>query len=432
VSFSKRSTRTLRFALLFGSIACSAFFFLSSLEVTSKYDDVTDTSSLIKQSAFNETCKEKNDPNSVAGYLAYQKYFVVANGSCGVHNPVPPNNPDKGLYHEEQYSLRPWSLLEDAFSPVEGLKACETVAEIEKALLTGKRTWDFDASNMSGDALELIPSKFVSGHCYLDYVSAEDSCDVLSKYYRILFLGDSILRHIQQAFWMSISGDFVLGGIPRSDRKIPARLRDICRCDGQFAGDNGCRFIGELPFLKDGNIRSQGYCPNLLNESATVSVEYLPAKKEVTNLTISALEGFCSPDPRPRVLVFQGGLHKRVSAKQFINQMAEPILNTLLNVMSTCQGKFPVHVIWIGSTLQSEALNSVYLNQRAEAFQKFDEEINPYLASKLEGTGINLINLHYRSISTNAPTADGVHKLSAANLYIAQAILSVLKFSALQ
>jgi hypothetical protein len=381
------------------------------------------------QTAFNETA---NTVKISLGYLAYKNYFSAANRSCGVYNPVFPHSPDRGQYHEEKYRFRPWSLLKDAFAPVKGLKPCKTVQDVQNAMFSGKRTWDFDTTNMSGGELELIPSQFIPQNCYLEYLSAEDVCEVLSKHFKTIFIGDSVLRHVQQGFWMSVTGDFVLGGIPRHDPAIPASLRDKCRCDGQFA-ETESMWVGALPFIKNGNIRETGMCPNLLNDSATVYAEYITTKDEVDyHRTIPALQGLCSRDPRPRVVVFQGGLHRGLQANLFIQDFAEPILNTLLNVTSTCEHKLPVSVIWVGTVSQSETLKSVFPNQAAEAAQKYDAAMLNYLETKFNGTGVNFFNLHYRALTANRPTSDGIHKLASVNLYAAQAILSIMKFSSSQ
>ena len=129
---------------------------------------------------------------------------------------------------QRTYSLS--SHLLDNNTPL--LPRCQSLEDYLKAIKYGKRIWptinSTSNSNDEHEDLERMSSIFIPHECYTPVLppKPKEVCEILNSFSHVIFHGDSLTRHLRQAIYMSMRGDYITGGLMTDDTNI----RESCKC----------------------------------------------------------------------------------------------------------------------------------------------------------------------------------------------------------
>eukprot|EP00040_Diaphanoeca_grandis_P025967 m.144645 g.144645 ORF g.144645 m.144645 type:complete len:601 (+) comp30386_c0_seq2:233-2035(+) len=314
----------------------------------------------------------------------------------------------------DQVVVRPWTITTASFplavvgsSDSPEVQQCATMAEVLFAVENGKRRW-VDEVYHGNDTCQSI---FEPAKCNLPDYSKALACGVISRYERIIMIGDSHTRHHYQGLLMTMAQDFAFGACMTSSK--------LCICDGQFSESKKCRSVKY-------DIYGQS-CPHLCGDFGRSFVEYISwtsrAIDEDGNAVVSTADydwsHLCSDDLRPRFVWLQGGLHYGLNSMSAFEKVLTPTVETIRRVQHECDHNVDVHIVWSGVGTQSRVLDEKYHNQRRENAFIFNKEMAEYAAA-MQVPSVNFLNL-----TADAQTSDGNHYLSDVNVAKAHVLLSV-------
>lgn len=108
------------------------------------------------------------------------------------------------------------------------LPRCQSLEDYLKAIKYGKRIWPTINSTSNSNDLESMSSIFIPHECYTPVLPPppERTCEILNSYSHVILHGDSLTRHLRQAIYMSMRGDYITGGLMTDDKNI----RESCKC----------------------------------------------------------------------------------------------------------------------------------------------------------------------------------------------------------
>lgn len=183
----------------------------------------------------------------------------------------------------------PWTLTSDTinhFAGGNGSPRCKSVQEL----------------------LSTIQHPVADYTCQLPWMSNEEICSLLNQYSKILWYGDSLMRHMSQTFHMLLKQDLQHGGYPAriNNADVPYKY---CSCDGQFSESKMCRnYPHEFGFT---DMTAQlGVCQGLKDThpktefAATVPSGAVPVPQ--VNVFTSPPSTTCKDDARPAFILMEG------------------------------------------------------------------------------------------------------------------------------
>ena len=384
---------------LVGSPPCSLTLFASPSE------SPIATSSVSLYSRYREVC-EANGVN-----------VVWNRGDGGFVDATPPRN---------------WTVNAATFA--QSLPGCPDSTALLRAVALGQRKplegYDFAQDNLTGtptDDSSYIPrlkltvewsrSYFAPHQCSPLWYTPDEICDVLHSYAYVLFLGDSMFRHVLQALFMLLTQDLQYGGIPRMSRQVG--LYDFCRCDGQFSENALCRTYEQNNMFDLRDSRTYGVCTPRLGSPFQLGYEL---RYGGFSLPSNWDNAFCSADVRPRIIVVNGGVHYQYEIEKIKTTLLYPLFDRIQNATVTCAYFIPWRVIYLNSPAQSRVLDIKHPNQRRELVANFNQALIRELAT------LNVTVLDVWNLTRNAATSDGFHYLSDVNLQMAITIVNWLHF----
>lgn len=310
---------------------------------------------------------------------------------------------------------RPWSLQEATFAD-DTLAACRSPEDLYAAVRNGERVWSdrsqvpWGVTDVAGDlAREQVPSVFVPRGCRVRFYSPEEACEVASRYSHIVFMGDSLTRHMTGGLFLALTGDYVYGGLPPYSPNPD--LYTHCRCDGQFSEHKVCR-SGVYPQFNFTDPRMLRLCENVPPFAFALGMKSTPI--------LAPLAELCSPDPRPRLVTVQGGLHFGMNAGVTWTVVATAIKERVEAVRAECPHKFDVKLVWITREAQSRNVDKKYEGQKREYTAVFNADTT----SRAKAVGMFVLD--FFNVSRNAAVSDGVHYLADVNLFKAQTVVNLL------
>ena len=339
-------------------------------------------------------------------------------------------------YNEMSDILRNWSVSAQTFAYTQPM--CNTSSQLLQAMARGVRKplpgHEFAGTNLSEPAYAALPhnsttwlslykanvewsrSYFEPFQCAPRWLSADEVCAVLHKFSYVLFLGDSILRHISQGLFMLMTEDLQYGAIPRMSRQ--PGLFDTCRCDGQFSEHERCRTYEYRNMFNMLDPRVYGACSHSVDSSFAFSFELkhgglaLPADFETA---------FCNPDKRPRMIVANGAIHYQYDTNRVANStLLRPLIERLQLAQTACPHPLRWRILFISATAQSRLLDLRYPHQVRERATQFNLD----MAQLLAPMGLDMFDVW--ELTANAASSDGFHFLSDVNMQAANAILNLL------
>jgi hypothetical protein len=290
---------------------------------------------------------------------------------------------------------------------------CHSVNDIMHAIAAGGRHWiNMTHENLSSLEKEKLPSYFVPATCNLPAFTAPQLCDIMDEYSYVITIGDSLTRHLRQAFFMAMLDNHIDGGMVIPDGSVNQDQFYSCRCDGQFSENLSCRSLGGL-FGNLVNPREYHVCSHLPID--TDRFQFSQGWNDAVFETLCKQGDIASNNNntfRGILLVLQGGLHYGGSNPvEYVNKSLAPFFQQ--PGFQTCsQIKGAVNVIWTTYASQSRTLDDKYPHQSREKASDF----NDYVISYLQQQPFPVTLLDQHNLTMDAQTSDGVHYLSDVNL----------------
>jgi hypothetical protein len=319
------------------------------------------------------------------------------------------------------FSLRPEDFQRNHPQP-HHRKECSSAQELLKAIKYGQRQWDEEDLQNSTDWVqkEQVPSVFVPHECTIPLLSPQRMCSILRRFSHVVFLGDSLTRHVWQGFVSGIQPDFVRGWVKHSP---DATMSHKCYCDGQYSEHPSCR---KIPWEMLHTMDLQPYCRN--DTSTSIANVYMhsyahaegpPDFNNFDGIHNCSTPITSSTDERPMLLILQGGLHFGTNATRTFQHFG-PIFDH--PVVQTCAQQQKLHMIWSSFDTHSPSTYQMYPFQSATNGNKFNQEMQD-LFSQHNNMVHNLTIVDWMNLTQGAQTSDGVHHLTNVNYFKAQYLL---------
>lgn len=357
--------------------------------------------------------------------------FSAARSVCDVSNIVLNRDlqtAEGAIPDPAQHPHPQWSVSRSMVSASAELPVCVTPAELLASVRDGVRA----------RASPSEPSYFMPSGCAPAWRSPEAACAVVSRYASISFVGDSLLRHAFQGFATQLSGDWIHGALPRLS--TPPELYSMCECDGQFSEHVFCRTYSDYEFTMP-NTHAYGVCPFAPPAALYYfNPEYGPGDSwQVTPNSVLHYERahFCSPDPRPRAVLLQGGGHYDSNAARFWPEHAAQHLAVLADVLTACPHRLHVVLAFTGLNTQADFQDGRFPWQGPAQALAFNADMEARLAAWTaahNSTPFERVT-PFHTLSFMALTArgdarpamsDGYHYLEEVNLVKANYVLALL------
>ena len=154
-----------------------------------------------------------------------------------------------GYGHDPGQDKRTYSISPQTFQALDSSHdtICDSVNDTMHAIAAGGRHWiNVTHENLSSLEKEKLPSYFVPATCNLPAFTAPQLCDIMDEYSYVITIGDSLTRHLRQAFFMAMLDNLIDGGMVIPDGSVNQDQFYSCRCDGQFSENLSCRSLGGL------------------------------------------------------------------------------------------------------------------------------------------------------------------------------------------
>jgi hypothetical protein len=296
-----------------------------------------------------------SDPSIKTNSKLYYDYGRRLAKSCTVRNFVADRrvHDNVGLSFETN---RTWTLSADAYYSNDAMPFCSSTSSLLDSLRHGRRQFVSLDADLNYFDKQPPESVFVPHGCRYAWYSPPQCCEVLQRFERVLFVGDSLARHLLLGARIVLSGNFEYGGLP----SLSSRTQyDDCRCDGQFSEHPWCRVTPEF-----NDNRDVGFC----NSQTTFHFRFLSAWQPVEKGSLGSL---CNAvDTRPTVAVLSGGLHFGVDATQTLSAMLTPVVEDL---RSQCRD---VKIVWMTLGNQHKKLDLQFPHQSGAATLAFNARLS--------------------------------------------------------
>ena len=354
----------------------------------------------------------------------YERYAPICEAANV--NVVKPRGDGQGRASDASLA-RPWSVHPHTFTLHS--EPCNRTEDLLQSVAWGRRLevvpqngshpgWHIDYTSERDDK-EFAQSAFVPFGCQPRWYSGATACPVLNKYAHVIFVGDSLMRHLSQALMILLTEDLQYGAIPRLSRQ--PGLFDSCRCDGQFSEHSLCRAFEDANMFWQPDPRSYGLCTH----AAAFDFTFHFVQLHVWDMVVE--ERLCSADHRPRLAVLQSATHMGADATAVYSHVIEPWLDRLYNITARCPHPIQWQMIWMAAPAQSRSLDIRYPNQSGEKMAAF----NSLIAAKLlQRPNVTILEIWNHSL--NAATSDGFHYLTDVNIHKASILLHLLDLLQLQ
>ena len=321
-----------------------------------------------------------------------------------------------GNGHDPGQDKRPYSISPQTFHALELSHdtICDSVNDTMHAIAAGSRHWiNVTHENLSSLEKEKLPSYFVPATCNLPAFTAPQLCDIMNQYSYVITIGDSLTRHLRQAFFMSMLDNLIDGGMVIPDGSVSQDQFYSCRCDGQFSENLSCRSLGGL-FGNLVNPREYHICSHL-----PIDTDRFQFSQYWNDAVFDALckQGDIASNNntfRGILLVLQGGVNyggENSNPVEYVNKSLTPFFQQ--PGFQTCsQIEGAVNVIWTTYNSQSRTLDDKYPHQSREKATVFNDYVISYLQQ--QQFPVTLLNQH--NLTMDAQTSDGFHYLTDVNL----------------
>lgn len=327
----------------------------------------------------------------------YYDYGRKLARSCDAYNFVADRHDTVGLTFSAE---RKWTLSAEAYYSNDDMPFCDSVPSLLNSLRLGTRR--FVDPNADQNYFDLQPpaSVFVPHGCRYAWFSPLQCCELLEQFSRILFVGDSLVRHMLLASHIIVSGNFEYGGLPAMSTKV---LYDDCRCDGQFSEHAWCRVMPDF----DDN-RKVGLC----NSKTTFQFKFVSVWQPVGRGSFGVM---CrADDTRRTVAILSGGSHYHMDAAETLAAMLRP---TVDEIRSQCRDSI---IVWMTLGNQHRKLDVLFPHQAANVTRLFNAQISAELKK------LDIYELDVWNLTKDAQTADGFHQLTETNVIKSMYLMNLI------
>jgi hypothetical protein len=347
--------------------------------------------------------------NAQAFIDLYRKYV----GICSIkeENMVMPRH-DRVNLNLDQY--RNWSLEAGLVHQYVGVD----FASNNPANASSKPEFCSNASDISY-ATSLPVSEY---SCRMSWYSSTEICEIIHRYSLVYWLGDSLTRHMMQAFMILIKEDLRYGGIPYGQQ---AEVYDKCGCDGQFTEAFLCRKPMTFnsshalrSIFQTDDLRSLGLCSSYRNADR-LPTRFIWVQGDFRMVSLSCPK---NNDSRPIFVFFQGGHFIKLNAYYGITTYVEPFMLRMKAELADCWDN--VRFVFSGATVCQDAVVRRYPHQDKASVQAYNRDV----ANWLKKSYPKLIILDFWNLSAQAldRTSDGFHQLTDVNLIKASTVLNLM------
>lgn len=242
------------------------------------------------------------------------------------------------------------------------------------------------------------------------------------QYNHVIFHGDSLNRHLRQAIYMSMRGDYI---------RSPNIKASQCICDGLFSGNKECRIFEDYfdETIQVSKIKGLGLCPDtsfILGKRTTAPFITRKTGKPDPGGYVDWDSVKCADSSyRGILLVVQGGLHFFMNATDTWDTLVRPMISHQKFEECLIWGK--VRLVWLNMHTTSPSLDKYYPVQSRENALIFNNEIREFFISSGLIVGRDVIVVDWMNMTAGAQTSDGLHSLSDVNLAKAAQILYLVE-----
>lgn len=345
---------------------------------------------------------------AAAAKATFERTFALANSTCHDGNVV--LNRDGQAASTPEH--RPWSLHAHSAAGGLALPRCATVAALQHSLAAGSRV-------AKGQ-----PPRFEPAGCRIHWPSPAEACAVLSAYSSAVFVGDSLTRHLFSALMILLSGDAVRGAQPPG---LAPDSANGCTCDGQFSEAPLCRWTmnrrnGSQELLLGGRCPGAGSLQFVNAAGLVAAPGAAPPPPPAPPLGLCPAGGAGGGgDARPALLFVAGGMHFGVDAALTRARLLAPVVQGARSEVASGCPATALRLAWGSLGAQDRALDKKYPRQARELVAVFNAAMAAE-ASRLGGTPLDFL-----PATRDAPSSDGVHQLTDANVLKAAAVLELMR-----
>ena len=331
--------------------------------------------------------------------------------------------------------IRPYSIISPSLILEEEtvsllLPRCQNVNDYLYAIKYGERIWPYNNNSQQNNDDDAKPSLFNPHRCHVPSIPPPPSntCDILNQYSHVIFHGDSLTRHLRQAVYMSMRGDYITGGVMTN----ATHVLEECKCDGQFSEAKVCRTFDnyfddtmeprDIIPGSDGDVK---LCPNASFAFGKREMSpYLTRKGQIDpgkSIDWDSID--CIDDTYKGIfIVLQGGSHWKSNSTETFANLIQPVITHHKYRECSCLGK--VRLIWLAMNAQSSALDVPYPQQSREKALLFNEEIRQsFIDVGFVPNNEDVLIIDWWNMTADAQSSDGLHYLSDINLAKAAQIL---------
>jgi hypothetical protein len=261
--------------------------------------------------------------------------------------------------------------------------------------------------------------------CTMSLITISETCNILNKFNRINFFGNSFIRHVTQGLLMLLSGDLRWGGIQAINRDSnPRYYKDFydCQCDRQFSNQKECK---QNVYDKQQIIiepHRDGFCSKYLPGFRDIEPFQFHYTSNITNLVIE-----CNKNPndiRPQLILFQGPVQSHLNIltlDEVIDRLVQPIILKRDTAIKKCKNtKFKL--IFTGNGIQNKANDRTFPSQSRDVTLKYNNMMKSYLSKNYP----DILILDMFELTRDGSSFDGFHYTSSINIQKATVILKAM------
>ena len=256
--------------------------------------------------------------------------------------------------------------------------------------------------------------------CNYQWYDSAQICDILQASNRLLiFIGDSLLRHIHQSLYILISDNYRNGAV-MTDLITDNDLKLGCQCDTQY---NDQKFEAQCRKYTYANYQGeqQRFCPSWNNQYIVPSLDWYNGqifKENEEYFTNILLQRIKIEFFNKAIIFLNIGLHN-----ELLPDFVFPIVHQrIFQLLKEAELDKTVHVLCITvNTPQDNQPDEYKIRQGPKLNQQYNTELHKLCESYPNGRVFDI-----SQITNNTVSHDGVHSSMDINLAITQILVNYI------
>jgi hypothetical protein len=289
--------------------------------------------------------------------------------------------------------------------------------------------------------------------CSLSLLSSNEILNILSSFSQVIWIGDSLTRHMHQGTMLLLTEDLVCGAIPilTSNYKYSSgemSMCETCHCDGMFSENGFCREdinitqrsldwrefhnISLNCMVDNGNNSIKSRYQSICNKDGDVSISNkVLSFQYITHISTMNIEQSLSNitcnknDNRPKLIFLQGGVGHEHRSEVFFENSVKPLIEKIKSLQTTtsCQNS-TIYMVFSFGCAMKRYLNKSYPNQTHEKSLKFNYEMENKIKFFYPNEKIFIID--FFNITVEADSSDGYHLMMGSNIQKSNIVLKLM------